>query len=46
MLRHGNDPYSVEQVVLLGSKSSLELNNMLSAAHSVYDPNKKARGLN
>ncbi|CAE6138872.1 unnamed protein product [Arabidopsis arenosa] len=31
---------STKQVVLVGSKSSAELNNMLSAAHSVYDPNK------
>ncbi|KAH0908333.1 hypothetical protein HID58_031654 [Brassica napus] len=31
---------SRKQVVLVGSKSSAELNNMLCAAHSVYDPNK------
>jgi uncharacterized protein YyaL (SSP411 family) len=31
---------SRKQVVLVGSKSSPELTNMLSAAHSVYDPNK------
>ncbi|KAH0855924.1 hypothetical protein HID58_084185 [Brassica napus] len=31
---------SRKQVVLVGSKSSAELNNMLTAAHSVYDPNK------
>lgn len=34
---------SRKQVVLVGSKSSEELNNMLSAAHSVYDPNKTVR---
>lgn len=34
---------SRKQVVLVGSKSSPELNNMLSAAHSVYDPNKTVR---
>ncbi|CAH2071820.1 unnamed protein product [Thlaspi arvense] len=31
---------SRKQVVLVGSNSSVELNNMLSTAHSVYDPNK------
>lgn len=35
---------SRKQVVLVGSKSSVELNHMLSAAHSVYDPNKTVRG--
>lgn len=32
-----------KQVVLVGSKSSAEFNNMLSAAQSVYDPNKTVR---
>uniref|UniRef100_A0A1J3FXV8 Spermatogenesis-associated protein 20 n=1 Tax=Noccaea caerulescens TaxID=107243 RepID=A0A1J3FXV8_NOCCA len=31
---------SRKQVVLVGRKSSVEINDMLSAAHSVYDPNK------
>lgn len=36
---------SRKQVVLVGSKSSAELNNMLTAAHSVYDPNKTVKRL-
>lgn len=36
---------SRKQVVLVGSKSSAELNNMLCAAHSVYDPNKTVKRL-
>lgn len=34
---------SRKQVVLVGSKSCAELNNMLCAAHSVYDPNKTVK---